>query len=304
LNWVVTGGIPYFDETWEALDILRRDYVTDKRMSLVCVRARVYRLFYGPTEDLLRAVSEKNPDRQVRAVAIFTLAGVLRDYVRLVRHAKDPSTVAGSWQNDYPKELVRKVENWQPDRLLKEVEEHYREAADKYGDVEVPGRTASCGSLAKAALFEVQRLQPGMPAPDITGTDLEGAGIKLSEHRGKVVLLVFWASWCGPCMARVPAEREIVAKFKDRPFVLVGVNGDPKIENARNAVTKHQIPWRSFWNGKDGYDGPISLGWNIEGWPTEYLLDGKGVIRHRNPDRSKLDALIAGLLEEPTKPGR
>ena len=117
LEWVVTG-LQYFDETLGVqLETLRRDYVTDKRMSLVCARARMYRIFYGPTEDLLRAVREQNPDRRVRAVATITLAGVLRDYVRLVRYAKDPSTVAGSWQNDYPKGLVQKVENWEPEQM-------------------------------------------------------------------------------------------------------------------------------------------------------------------------------------------
>jgi thiol-disulfide isomerase/thioredoxin len=55
---------------------------------------------------------------------------------------------------------------------------------------------------------------------------LDGEKLPLKGYRGKVVLLVFWASWCGPCMAVVPNEREIVEKLKDRPFALIGVNGD------------------------------------------------------------------------------
>src|SRR5262249_39527415 len=133
--------------------------------------------------------------------------------------------------------------------------------------------TATLAEEAKTELYELRYLRIGKTAPDIDGEDIDGKNFKLGDQRGKVVLLGFWASWCGRCMAAVPHERELVEKFKGRPFVLIGVNGDEKKENALKAVQKYRINWRSFWNGKDGPGGPIATAWNVRGWPTVYVLD-------------------------------
>jgi thiol-disulfide isomerase/thioredoxin len=290
----ITSGPPQFPETGMALDILRRYYAADKRMGLVCYRALGYRIFYGATEELLREVRARNPDRQVRGIATFALAFTLRDYAKLVDFARDPATVQG-WQSEYPKELVAKIERANSDELLKEVEKLYQEIIDDHSEIKHPARAATLGELAMAALFDMKFLQPGKIPPDILGEDLEGAKLKLSDYRGKVVMIVFWASWCSPCMAEVPHERELVKRFKDRPFVLLGVNVDEQKESARKAVMKHDIAWRSFWDGKEG---PITLAWNIDSYPTVYVLDAKGVIRHRQAPAAKLDEILAKLLSE------
>ncbi len=294
LEWIVTG-FPYLPESLTALDILRRDYIADKRLAKVCVRASVYRIIYGSTEELLREALAKNPDHQVQGIAAFILADVLRDYAHMAKFSKDP--VNTGWQKYHPKDLVRKIESADPEELLKEAENLYQKTIEKYGDVKLPGRTLTLEKYARATLFELRFLQIGKQAPDIEGEDLDGAKIKLSDYRGKVVLLVFWTSWYGPCRAAIPHERELVKRFKGRPFVLLGVNGDEKKEAARKAVEKYKIPWRSFWDGKDG-DGPIVVSWNIRGFPTIYVLDAKGVIRHKDPDLAKLDAVITSLVAE------
>jgi thiol-disulfide isomerase/thioredoxin len=119
----------------------------------------------------------------------------------------------------------------------------------------------------------------GQVAPDVSGIDLEGAPLKLGDHRGKIVSLSFWASWCPPCRSMFPHERELVEKFKDRPFVLVGVNGDDFREQGLDCQQKHQLNWKSLWNG--GRDGAITSLYGIQGWPTVYLIDAKGVVRRR-----------------------
>src|SRR5438874_598472 len=96
-----------------------------------------------------------------------------------------------------------------------------------------------------------------------------------------------------------PHERSLVKKMEGKPFALVGVNSDPDLEKLKDVLEKEQITWRSFWNGKQGTQGPISTEWNVHGWPTLYIIDHKGVVRHKhlgNPGNEKLDAEIEKLV--------
>jgi hypothetical protein len=74
-----------------------------------------------------------------------------------------------------------------------------------------------------------------------------------------------------------PHERSLVEKFKDRPFVILGVNSDDDREQLKQVLVKEKLTWRSFWD--DGStDGPIARRWNVTGWPTLYLIDHTGTI--------------------------
>jgi hypothetical protein len=93
-----------------------------------------------------------------------------------------------------------------------------------------------------------------------------------------------------------PHERSLVKKLEGKPFALVGVNSDPD----KAELKKANITWRSFWNGGSA-GGPISTRWAVRGWPTLYVIDHKGVIRHKHvgsPGDKKLDEEIEKLLKE------
>ena len=98
-----------------------------------------------------------------------------------------------------------------------------------------------------------------------------------------------------------PHERSLVARLKDRPFALIGVNSDRDKDKLKKRMAKEDITWRSFWNGPKGTDGPISVAWNVRGWPTIYVLDHKGVIRYKNLLFKELDAAVDALLAEVEK---
>jgi peroxiredoxin len=140
----------------------------------------------------------------------------------------------------------------------------------------------------------MKHLQPGKAAPDIEGADVTGKKMKLSDYRGKVVMLVFWSSSCGPCMAEVPGLRKLMESYAGRPFTVVGVNCDDGKDKAAKTVKDQKMTWPSFW---DGEDGPIVERWNVMSLPTVYLIDAKGGIWcKRMGDSEKFDIAVAVLV--------
>jgi hypothetical protein len=104
-----------------------------------------------------------------------------------------------------------------------------------------------------------------------------------------------------------PHERSLVKKLENKPFALIGVNSDQDLEALKPVLEEEKITWRSFWNGKSGTRGPISTEWNVQAWPTLYLIDHKGVIRRKYvgaPAGEVLDNAIEKLVEVAEKEGK
>jgi thiol-disulfide isomerase/thioredoxin len=146
----------------------------------------------------------------------------------------------------------------------------------------------------------------GRPAPEVEGDDLDGRRFRLSEYRGKVVVLNFGSHFtCGTCRQMYPHERALVKKLEDRPFALVTIDADDDIEKLRAAWKGEGNRWRCVWD--QGWDGPINTAWNIQENPTIYVLDHQGVIRYKatGDPGEELDRAVDGLvsaLESSTKP--
>jgi len=158
----------------------------------------------------------------------------------------------------------------------------------------------STPSLAKAAegyLDEIRNVVVGKPAPEIDGVDFDGKPLKLSDYRGKVVALVFWGTWCGPCMQEVPHERELVEKYKGRPFAMLGVDcSDPKAK-AAEVMKSEGITWPNWHDGEDLF-GPIASLYHVSGFPTIFVIDANGTIRATNTQGDHLDKLVEQLVAE------
>jgi thiol-disulfide isomerase/thioredoxin len=152
--------------------------------------------------------------------------------------------------------------------------------------------------LIDGPIFELERLQVGSLAPDIEGEDFDGIKFNLSDYRGKVVMLDFWGQWCGPCRAMFPHQRQLIKQLVGKPFVLIGVNSDRRLETAVRTTNNENLVWRNFWCGPSGRMGPIAKKWNVSAWPTVYLIDAQGVIRYKEIFGPDIDQGIKRLLKE------
>ena len=93
-----------------------------------------------------------------------------------------------------------------------------------------------------------------------------------------------------------PHERSLVERLKDKPFVLLGVNSDPK-QKILDAMKRENITWPFFWDGGNT-NGPIAKQYGVRGWPTIYVLDHKGIIRAKGVRGEQMDQAVDKLLKE------
>jgi len=129
-----------------------------------------------------------------------------------------------------------------------------------------------CGS---ASVFAAS---PSDPAPNFTLKALDGKNLKLSELTGTVVLLNFWASWCGPCRQEMPLLNAMHNKYEPLGFTVLGVNVEQNIDDARGFMQDFPVDFPVVLDQRN----EVSSAYKIVGMPTTLILDRDGNIRYRH----------------------
>lgn len=136
----------------------------------------------------------------------------------------------------------------------------------------------------------------GKPFIDVTGLDFNGKEVSLSDFagKGKVVLIDFWASWCGPCRAAMPELKATYEKYKNKGLVIVGISLDADREKWEKGTQDDGIEWPQFSNLK-GWDEPAARAYGVNSIPHTVLIGKDGIIAARN---NSTEAQIEKLLAE------
>lgn len=138
-------------------------------------------------------------------------------------------------------------------------------------------------------------------APDFTLKDVNGAPVKLADYKGKVVLLNFWATWCGPCKLEIPWFMEFEQKYKDRDFAVLGVSfDDDGWKSVKPYLTEHKINYRVMI----GSEELGQLYGNVDALPTSFIIDRQGRIAARHEglvDKQDYQNEILKLLDDPKR---
>ena len=124
----------------------------------------------------------------------------------------------------------------------------------------------------------------------------DGQTFDLAAHKGRVVVIDWWATWCGPCMEELPRFKAAVAKFAPRGVVFVGISLDTKREKLAALLAKENMTWPQHFDGK-GWKNELSLKYNVRSIPALWIIDRQGVLRDTY-GREDLDAKLERLLAQ------
>jgi peroxiredoxin len=147
-------------------------------------------------------------------------------------------------------------------------------------------------------MMAVKPLAIGHKAPDFTIAGLDDKQVKLSDYKGKYVMLDFWASWCAPCRAENPNVVKAYAAYKDKGFNILGISLDTDKGEWQKAIAADKLTWAHTSDLKR-FEGPTEQLYHIEAIPTNFILDPQGVIVAKNVRGDELEAFLNKTFNKP-----
>ena len=151
--------------------------------------------------------------------------------------------------------------------------------------------------MAEGSIRRIDSL--GQPFALTFSDAIHGNTVTMKALQGKVVVIDFWATWCGPCIAEMPKMKELYAKYKDQGVEFIGVSLDlpgEGLAKLKKYVEANEMHWPQYYQGK-GWDSEFSQSWGINSIPALFIVDADGNL-HSTEARAKLESLIPELIKK------
>jgi len=176
-------------------------------------------------------------------------------------------------------------------RALAHLNQDAAATADFQSFLKCPGADSLDRQRAERYVGNIELARERM-APAFAVTTMDGKRVSLDDLKGKVVLLDFWASWCGPCREALPDMKKLAQKFQGQPFTILSVSLDDDPKKWQDFVAKNEMTWLNYRDG--GFTGPIATLFGVDAIPHTFTIDADGVLR----DEHIGDAAIEGRLKK------
>jgi peroxiredoxin len=138
-------------------------------------------------------------------------------------------------------------------------------------------------------------LKNGVVFPDFNEKDTAGKPLSIANYKGKVVLIDFWATWCGPCVAELPNVLQAYEKHHAAGFEIIGISLDSDAQKLAKFVKEKNMPWQQYFDGK-GWGNKLAQQYGVNSIPATYLLDREGKIIGKGLRGEKLEEAVAAAL--------
>jgi peroxiredoxin len=152
-------------------------------------------------------------------------------------------------------------------------------------------------SLMVISLNLFSQMKPGQNAVELSLPDMNGKMVSLSELKGKVVLIDFWASWCGPCRHNNPKLVKLYNKYHGRGLEIYGISLDEDPNSWIRAVHHDRLNWIQVIDDK-GWEASSANAYGVDMIPSSFLIDQQGVIQTINEEGPELEKSIKNLLKD------
>ena len=163
----------------------------------------------------------------------------------------------------------------------------------------LPGITGKEKSYRREQQRNDKKLVPGQKVPEFTLVNLDGEEVSLFDilEENDTVLIDFWASWCGPCVASFPKLKELRASYGKEGFEIIAVSIDSAKEDWSVGSEEHDIPWINLGE-LESWDGEVATQYGVHFIPKNYLIDGESCILQKDLPTNLLEAVLMNQYDE------
>jgi len=176
-----------------------------------------------------------------------------------------------------------------------DAEKEYKLILNDFGGVSP--KLTQFAQMNLADLETERKLSIGAEPLAFSVKSITGEALSPEKYKGKVLLLDFWATWCGPCKAEMPNVKKVYSKYNNKGFENVGISLDRSRDALENYISQNKIEWPQYFDGKY-WNNDIATQYGVKQIPTTFLIDKKGKIRYKSLRGKQLDDAVARLLSE------